>query len=257
MYTYEDLSDLARAKEERRERLVSRIRGWLRKERSPRLTIGLLLLPTAVFGMGADWALRRGGLDLEPLRWMLALFATWPIFVLLLRWRAAMEWRHLHLDRLGLEYIRYDDGAEAALTAPRQVKLESEMRRAIQDSISREAGKAAGAALPVVLLLGALTLGCWTIWQLIRSGPNLLTNVIIDGEAVPSSGVLATRVQRENWFSATLGETYLFFLSLAFAAFVLGLTLSYFLSFREYKRTHPPHSAAFLHFVVSNRPFTV
>ena len=260
MYTYEDLSDLAHAKEDRRSRLVSRIRGWLRKERSPRLTIALLLVPTAVFVMGVDWALRRGGLDLPPLRWVLSFLAAWPVFVVLLRWRASVEWRHLHLDRVGLEYLRYDEGVEAALVAPKspeQLRREDNIRRALNDSISRESGKLGGGGLPVTLFLAALTLGCWTIWQMIRSGPSLLTNVIIDGEAVPSSSALATRIDREHWFSSAIGQTYPYFLALAFAAFLLGLSLPFFTALREYRRPPIRHSAAFPHFVVSNHNHTV
>jgi hypothetical protein len=92
---------------------------------------------------------------------------------------------------------------------------------------------------------------------MIQSGPSLLTDAIIDGEAVPSSAWLATRIEREHWFASALFETYMFFVSLAFVAFLLGLTLPFFSSLWEYKPTRPPHSVAFLHFVVSNRSCTV
>ena len=256
MYTYEELSDLAQAKEDRRERLVSRIRGWLRKDRAPQLVVALLLLPTVAWAVVADAFLRRLELDLSPLRWAMAILTAWPIFVLLLRWRAAMEWRRLDLSRVGLAYMRYDEGEEARLAAPKTGK-QLETERSINNGISQGLQQGQGAALPVTLLLAALTLGIWTIWKLIRNAPGLLTDVIIDGDAVPSTPSLATKISHENWFCEALAETYPYFLSLAFAAFVFGLSLPFFLSLREYKRANPPHSVAFLHFVVSNHPPSV
>lgn len=260
MYTYEDLSDLEHAREGRRERLVSRIRGWLRKDRSPQWTVGLLLIPTTACVIGVDSVLRHWGLDLTPLRWALAFFAAWPVFVFLLRWRASVEWHQLHLEQLGWDYVRFDEGAEAALCAPKSAPrptLTQNIWRETCNSIGRESGRLAGGGIPMAIFMGALTLGGWTIWQLIRTGPSLLAHVIVDSEAVLSSPVLATRISRENWLSAALGETYLFFLSLAFASFLFGLSLPFFLKLRDYRRTPPPHSAAFPHFVISNRQPTV
>jgi hypothetical protein len=257
MYTYEDLSDLAHAKEERRGRLVSRIRGWLRKERSPRRSVALLLIPTAAWVVGVDVLLYRLGLDMSPLRWAMAILGAWPLFVLLLRWRAAMEWRHLDLSRVGLEYVRYDQGEEARLAAPK-TKRQMDNESAFWDGFSRGMGQAqGGAGLPLGLLLGAVTLGTWTIWKLIRNAPGLLTDVIIDGDAVPSTPSLATKIPCENWFCEALAETYPYFLSLAFAAFVVGVSLPFFSMLAAYAHAHPHHSVAFLHFMVSNGPCTV
>jgi len=230
VYTYEDLSDLAHAKKDRRSHLVRRIRGWLRLDRSPRLTIGLLLLPTAAFVVAVDFVLDRGGFDLTPMRWAIAVLAAWPIFVLLLRWRAAAEMRYLHLERLDLSYERYDDGAEAALNAPseKQMKRNESIWIGVRSGLNQGMSRVADAGLPVMLLLGAVTLGAWTIWKLIGSGPSLLTDIIIDGEVVPATPSLATRISTDRWFAEGLAETYPFFLSLAFAAFVVGMSLPFF-----------------------------
>ena len=227
MYQYEELSDLVHARADRRSHLVSRIRGWLRRDRSPRLTIGLLLVPTAVWGVAVDYALRRGGLDLPPLRWVMAIFAAWPIFVLLLRWRAAAEWRSVHLDRLDGTYVRHDEAVEAILCLPKSEK-QLKMEETFWRSVNQNSGRAGAAGLPSALLLGAATLGCWTIWKLIGSGPTLLADIIIDSEAIPRTPSLATRISSERWFSGALGGTGLFFLSLAVAAFLFAIALHYF-----------------------------
>lgn len=94
--------------------------------------------------------------------------------------------------------------------------------------------------MPVTLLVGALTLGGWTLWKLICSGPSLLADVIVNGHAVPSTPSLATRISSENWFCSALGETYLHFLSLAFAAFVTGLAIPFFEYLAVYRHAlHP------------------
>ena len=92
----------------------------------------------------------------------------------------------------------------------------------------------------MALLLGALTLGVWTLWELIRFGPTLLADIIIDSEAVASTPSLAMRIPSENWFRSALGETYLFFLSLAFAAFVAGQTIPFFEALAAYRHAMHP-----------------
>jgi hypothetical protein len=229
VYPYdESLDDVLRAREERRDHLQSRIRGWLRKDRAPRLTTVLLLVPTSGWVTIADYLLRHIGLELAPLRWTLAMLAAWPVFVLLLRWRASAEWQCLHLDRIGFDYIRHDEGAEAALAAP-DARPRSKHREAIDRGISEGLGRACGqGGLPVALILTALTLGGWTMWQLIQHGPTLLADTIINGEAVPASPALAIRISREHWFPGALGETGPYFLLLAFAAFLLGISVPFF-----------------------------
>jgi hypothetical protein len=185
----------------------------------------------------------------------------------MLRWRASVESRDLHLEQLGLVYLRHDEGAEAGAKTIEQIRREEQIWRSVRESIARESGKS-GMALPMMLFMAALTFGFWTLWQLMKSGPNLLTGVILDGEVVPATPRLATRVSRENWFTNALGETYLFFLSLAFVAFVVGTMVPYFAMMREYRKAAHPRlqtkvvatwsgamektASCFPHFVVSN-----
>ncbi len=82
-----------------------------------------------------------------------------------------------------------------------------------------------GAANPLVLvILTALTLGSWLIWELIRSGPSLIAEVMIDAELVKAEPTLAIKIITHRWLPETLGATAFHFFGLSVVAFLLGLS---------------------------------
>ncbi len=80
MHAFADIQDVQWERETRRSRLRSLIRGWLRKERAPRLTILLLLIPCAALAVLADYWMRRAGIDVRAVRWASAVLPSWPLF---------------------------------------------------------------------------------------------------------------------------------------------------------------------------------
>ncbi len=216
------IEDVARAKQERRARFLGLIRGWLRKERAPRWTVSLLLVVCAAFAALLDHWLQLLGIELRAMRWGAVALPCWPLFAVLLRWRAAAEFQKFELDRIGPEFLRHDEHLSASATTTQSswmLDCKAGARQGLR------AGLQQGGAHPLVLVvLSALTLGGWLVWELIQSAPSLLAEVMIDAELVRSQPSLATRIVTREWLSETLGATALHFFGLSVAAFLLGLS---------------------------------
>lgn len=203
--------------------MVSHIRGWLRAERSPRLTIVALLALSAAFAIGIGYFLAACGIRGWGTRAFWSVLAAWPAFVWTIRWRAGVEFRQLTVresDR-DAHFRAIDESAEDELFA---LTEQNETER----EIYRGAGRAMGNNILTLLLLGGLTLGCWLIWDLIRTGPTLLAETIFDAEVVLSRSELMTRVTHRDWRSEAFGLTGIHFGGLAVAAGCVGWVLPYF-----------------------------
>jgi len=228
MNAYAELDDDVRWQRElRRSRLLALIRGWLRKERAPRLTVVLLLIPCAVCIVLSEYLMRRAGFELLPMRWAFAVLPAWPLFVALVRWRAAAEWERLNLKKkLGREYQLHDESAEAVpfvVKTQKQLEWDQGVQSGIRGGLQQNGVGRIGAVPWVLFIMVAVTIGTWLVWELIKGGPKLLANTIIDSELVPSQPKLVFKMETYKWFPETLGATALHFLGLALAAFLLGI----------------------------------
>jgi hypothetical protein len=204
--------------------MVSSIRGWLRQERSPRLTISALVGLCAALSVTIGYGLARCGVRGWGTRAFWSVLAVWPVFVLLVRWRCAVDFQQMDLgnrDRVN-RLIAADE--LASLDSNRQV---SEGERAVYRELGNGLGRAIGSNLLTALLLGSITLGCWLIWDLIRNGPHLLADTIFDAEVVPPRVDLITSVTHRDWRMEALGFTAIYFPGLAFAAACFGHVLPF------------------------------
>jgi hypothetical protein len=115
-YFENTVEDRLRVRNDRRKCMVSAIRGWLREERCPRLTIIGFLGICAVLAIGIGYALSFCGVRGWGTRAFWAVLAVWPVFVLLLRWRTAVDFKRLAFDDRMDHFISFDKLAEEAAT---------------------------------------------------------------------------------------------------------------------------------------------
>ena len=213
-------------RQERRSRMLRTIRGWLRAARSPRLTLALIVLACAAFAAVASFGMRRAGLELSGLRWAYAVGASWPLFLLLLYWRAGAEFRRFDMTSDAQVFVRFDERVEfeLATSSARPSSARWHFDEEIQQVLAREAGKAAGKGglLPMAFLI-VITVGGWLVWDLIQLGPTLLTQSILDGWLLPAHPSLAANVHSQRWLAETAAYTGLHFLALGLVAFLAGL----------------------------------
>ena len=151
------------------------------------------------------------------------MLAVWPIFVLLVRWRAAIEFEELPVRDGARRFISTDDLAERTLFSE---EPEPAWKRACRESIARESGRAGGNIL-ILLFLGGLTLGAWLAWLLIAHGATLLAETIVDAELVPSKPQLIYSFQHLDWRAEAFGFTAIHFIGLALAAGAVGCSATY------------------------------
>src|SRR5262245_55817316 len=212
-----------RSPEEHRRRFVRQIRGWLRAERSPRLTIIGLLGIAATVALGAVYLLGLAGMRGWGMRSFWAVLAAWPVFVWLLRWRAGVEFGQMtrQMTEHELQFARLDelDDSESQLLRE-ATEAERACHRAVMES-SRGAGPL------TLLLLGGVTLGCFLIWDLVQFGPTLLAETIFDAEMVIARPDLILTTTHRDWRAEAFGATGIHFGGLAIAACCIGATLPF------------------------------
>lgn len=216
-----------RSRDDGRRQMVSLIRGWLREERHPRLTIVALLALSTVAALAAGCLLALIGVRGWGTRAFWAVLAAWPVFVGLVRWRAAVGFQQMALRKSGRDayFTAIDKSAEREsfnLAEP------SETERTIWREVGRAHGQSMSGNILTLLFLGGLTLGCWLIWDLIQTGPTLLAETIFDAEVVPSRSELITTVTHRDWRWEAFGLTGIHFGGLAIAAGCVGWVLPYF-----------------------------
>jgi len=82
------------------------------------------------------------------------------------------------------------------------------------------------------LLLAIMTVGTWLIWDLLRMGPALIAEIILDGVLVPTYPEIKERMPYEEWYKTAFVSTGLHFAAAALCTVVL-VTI--------WKYTHLPH----------------
>jgi len=220
-------------RQERRKKLLQTIRGWLRAARSPRWTVALIILLCGAFAAVASLGMWRAGLELSGMRWAFAVAASWPLFLLLLYWRAGAEFRRFDVKNDAQAFVRFDERVEfeLAMASARPSSVQWHFEESFQQAFSREAGRVAGSGgFPALIFLTMITLGGWLVWDLIQLGPTLLTQSILDGWLLPAHPSLAAHVHSQSWAKEAAAYSGLHFLALSVIAFLAGLFLPPFIA---------------------------
>lgn len=161
------------------------------------------------------------GVEMRPMRWAYAIIPTWPLFVFLVRWRAGVESQQLDFEQLGEAFIALDERAEASFSKP---LLSDDIHEGIAAGFRSGMQQGGGGSLFFGMILAAITLGGWLVWELVRGGPRLLADTMIDAELVRSHPQLFEKVITYPWMAELFGATAIQFVGLTIAAFLLGLS---------------------------------
>ncbi len=193
--------------------MVRGIRGWLRKHRRPERAIVLILAVCLLAGCGLFLLMGFLEVAVRPIRLGLAVLLVWPLFLGLLRWQAAAEFRQLDSETGISEYVRNDDRMEMARLRELLGQQEpSFVERGFSEGFSRMDGPE---AFFVMIVLFVATCGVWLLWDLIRMGPTLLTEMIIDADLVAANPALLQRFSSGNWFKNAMDATAIYFFGLS------------------------------------------
>jgi hypothetical protein len=200
---------------------VRGIRGWLRAERHPRLTVGLILAACLLLGGALVFLMRWLNVGNFVTRPGLAVLITWPAFLALLRWRAGVEFEALDIDAGVAQFVRGDQVADAsrlrAFLDPQSQR--SATQQELMESFHREAFQQPLAALLLILF----TCGMWLLWDLVAVGPTLLTDLIIDGRLVVVHPGVLQKIPTSNWLKDAAGATAIHFIGLSILTSLLLL----------------------------------
>ncbi len=213
------------ARQERRRRLLSGVRGWLYETRSPRwLTSGLLAV-SLIAGSGVVLAAIHFGLRSIPWLCFIGIITGLPVFIWLVRWQAGRM--AACLDAMGdaRKFIFRDEAMEREDFADTGFPSEESLSQFFRKTSSEAAGKG---GLPAVLAIGLLTLGMWLIWDLVKSGPTLLSEAFVDGVFPRSHPRLAEPLHTEPWLQNAVIATCVHFGGLAFCASGVALVIVLF-----------------------------
>jgi hypothetical protein len=211
-----------------RRRMLAAIRGWLRENSAPRWTVAGLLLLCAAGAAGAGIVLSRCGFTGVGIISSLAVLAVWPLFLLLLRWRAEVESRRLDIGERASLFIARDEAEiamENAPSSPQENEKWEGVRIGIQSGMQQSSG-AGGFALPILILLASLTAGTWLLWDLIRLAPFLLGEAVLDGVLATRHPQLTKNIPTPPWWGSAFAATAVHFIGLALAALIFAGTLA-------------------------------
>ena len=222
------------ARQDRRRRLLQGVRGWLYETRSPRWLTGGLLAVSLLAGSGIAVAAFESGLRSIPWLCFVSIMAGWPVFIWLIRWQAGCMMGCLDSIRDGQHYLARDTVAERDEFWEIGFWDRTENRQAFARSFSREAARCGGRLIatpfgPVALLaLGIVTFGLWLLWDLIKSGPTLLAEAVVDDAFPRRHPRLAEPVHTEPWLQNAVIATCVHFGGLAFCVSGIALVLVLF-----------------------------
>ena len=209
----------------RRQRLVSGVRGWLYEKRSPRLRALVFLTASLATGTGLAWLLRLLGLRSLPTLVFLGTLTAWPVFLLLIR-REGQRLLGEFDDAASMQhYLARDESMLRQEFFPVTSPGSTNYREVFWRTFGRESGKL---PLPILLTLGAATLGLWLLWDLLRLGPTLFAEALVDDAFPRCHPQIAEPVHTEPWLINFLGSTAIHFGGFACcASFVILNTLLY------------------------------
>ncbi len=225
-------------REYRRRRWLAGIRGSLRRFASPRWSVVSALLISAVpgtaIGVAAYWL---GASAWGPAE-AIAVVAMWPIFIGV-SWRMAERLLAGNDVLLNLEAnIGYDMECEARENANaygsqygdiglgiegRCSEREESIWRGINSGMQQNGG---GMTLIGLVLVVLVTVGTWLVWQLIRYGPTLFSELIFDEFLLRKMPGLSARASVQPALGNALAATGIHFVGFATVVLLLGGMLS-------------------------------
>jgi hypothetical protein len=84
-----------------------------------------------------------------------------------------------------------------------------------------EASRTGEDGLLRIVLLAVAPLGTWLIWDLLRMGPSLMPEIILDGVIVPAHPEIEERIPCEPWYKTAFAGTGLHFAGATLCTVVL------------------------------------
>jgi hypothetical protein len=228
--TFEDEAEAAHEARERfRRRLLCVIRGRLRESAGLRWWIALLMAGCAClawFLAEIPATVRFGSFWHSGL----AVLATWPVYVLVLFLRAKAEGKRLDLAGHWDSLKTLDERGEF-----QDRDISEQIDRVVNkgwEATRYQGSNQGGGVLLGYLLLTIMTVGTWLIWDLLRMGPGLMAEIILDGVIVPAYPEIKERMPYEAWYKTAFINTGAHFAGAALCTVML-VTL--------WKFTHLPH----------------
>jgi hypothetical protein len=224
---YQTVEDEAEARLEERERYRRRflccIRGRLREGKGGRWWIAFLIVGCAGlawFLAGIPATARFGGV------WHpgLAVLATWPVYVIALFLRAKAEGHRLELAGHWDSLMTRDERGELEDRA-----VSEQIDRVVNNvwSSNRSQNSQNSNPLAEFVLMTVVTVGTWLIWDLLRMGPELMAEIILDGVLVPTYPEIEGRMPSEAWYKTAFASTGLHFTAAALCTVVVVAAWTY------------------------------
>jgi len=235
-------ADLQREAEEsfnqrlyRRRRLLSGLRGFLLRGHSPKWQTARVLALAFLPGCAVTLLAVHFGLNPWGPAPALGVLVTWPAFIFLtenLSARLAREKNLLtgfesNIAHSYAELARENRPPDPGNSDVIDQGISSGIRSGIQSG-GAQSGGGLIAALPVFIILALGTLGGWLVWQIIRLGPDLLSEAILDLHLAQTNPRLAEVTSLESWHKNAFTLTAIHFVILAVIALLLGATLLLF-----------------------------
>lgn len=221
---YQTAEDEAEARQEARERFRRRllccIRGRLRESKGVRWWIAFLLVGCsglAWFLAGIPATARFGGVWHSGL----AVLATWPVYVVALFLRAKVEGHRLELAGHWDSLMARDERGEFE-----DRTVSERIDRVVNQGWESNRYQNSNPLLGFVAMT-VVTVGTWLIWDLLRMGPGLMAEIILDGVLVPTYPEIKERMPYEAWYKTAFVSTGLHFVAAALCTVVVVTVWKY------------------------------
>ena len=205
------------------ERLKERARRGLSRyfeqKRSPRSMLSLIILATALAGLGVSFALLKAGVTSMGLRYPLSVLAAYAVFLGLIRIWVEVEKRHIDPEDAELK------AAISGAKEPSRVSLDTSPGwTRFLDGIDIPSG-IDGEGCLVLLVLGLVVCLVVALFSLIGEAPVLLAEVFID---VALAGLLYKRMRaaaNEHWLGTAIRKTWGYIIATAVLLSIAGIYL--------------------------------
>lgn len=139
--------------------------------------------------------------------------ASWPVYVLSLKIMAHSEARDMLAAARDWHFLKANDEQGDAHDRNIEDRVDGALRHMWN---SRQGGGTPQGQFAGIFFLIILTVGTWLIWDLLRMGPALLAEIILDGDILPANPALSDRLPiSEPWYKTALLNTGLHFISAA------------------------------------------
>jgi hypothetical protein len=145
----------------------------------------------------------------------LAVLVTWPVYVVALYFWARVEGRRLNMAGQWPSLLARDQRGEMEDREASE-KVDSAVNKVWEASRYQTQRDLLGFLCRVIA-----TAGTWLIWDLLRMGPALMAEIILDGVVVPIFPEIQDRMPCEPWYKTAFLSTLVHFLAAAVCTVVL------------------------------------